>query len=81
MDWQMAFNVLFGVLAAVFGWLARTMFDAVRDLKDDLSNLREEIARDRVHRDDFKEAIREIKAGLERIYDKLDGKADKGGPA
>jgi len=79
MDWQAAFNTIFGIMASAFGWFAKTMFDAVRDLKDDLSNLREEIARDRVHRDDFREAIREIRAGLERIYDKLDAKADKGG--
>lgn len=77
MDWQTAFNVVFGVLAGVFGWLARTVFDAVSQLKDDLSGLREEIARDLVRKDDFRDELREVKAMLERIFDKLDGKADK----
>ena len=78
MDWQDGFNIVLGLLAGVFGWLARTLFDAVSTLKDDLAKLREEIAEDRVHKDDFREAIKEIKTMLERIFDKLDGKVDKG---
>lgn len=71
------FNIVLGILAGVFGWLARTMYDAISALKDDLSSLREEIASDRVHKDDFRDAVKEIKYMLERIFDKLDGKADK----
>jgi len=77
MDWQLAFNIVFGILATTFGWLARTLFDAVSSLKDDLSKLRQDIAAERVHKDDFKDAIRELKQMLERIFDKLDAKADK----
>lgn len=71
------FNIVLGILAGVFGWLARTMYDAISALKDDLSSLREEIADDRVHKDDFRDAIREVKEMLGKIFDKLDGKADK----
>jgi hypothetical protein len=77
MDWQFLFNIAFGLLCAVFGWMSKTLYDAVNALKDDLSKLREEIASDRVHKDDFRDAVKEIKYMLERIFDKLDGKADK----
>lgn len=77
MDWQIAFNIAFGGLCAVLGWIAKTLYDAVNSLKEDLSDLREEIASDRVHKDDFRDAIREVKEMLGKIFDKLDGKADK----
>ena len=49
----------------------------VKDLKTDLSNLRENLPKVYVARDDYKEDIRGIKAMLEKIVDKLDAKADK----
>jgi hypothetical protein len=77
MEWQYLFNLSLGVLAAVFGWLARTLWDAVQELKADLAGLREEIAKDLVRKDDFKEAFRDIKELLSKIFDRLDHKADK----
>jgi len=76
-DWQTMFNAAAGVVAVVFGWLARTLWDAVGKLTADVSLLREEIARDLVRKDDFRDELREVKQMLERIFDKLDGKADK----
>lgn len=77
MDWQIAFNIAAGLLAAIGGWLARSLFDAVGKLTADLSMLREEIARDVVRKDDFRDEIREVKQMLSRIFDKLDAKVDK----
>lgn len=77
MDWQSLINLAIGSAFSIAGWFARSMFAAVSSLKDDLSRLREEIARDLVRKDDFRDELREIKAGLERIYDKLDGKEDR----
>lgn len=77
-DWQMLFNVSAGLVAAAFGWFAKTLWDAIQKLKDDLSNLREEIANDRVHKNDFHAALKELKELLIRIEAKVDGKADKG---
>ena len=75
---QWFFNAGFTLMATVFGWLARQLWDAVGSLKKDLSNLREEIANDRVHKSDFKDLSDAIFRKLDRIEDKLDGKADKG---
>ncbi len=76
-DWQTAFNVVFGLLAGMFGWLARSLWDAVKKLEENLATFREEVASDRVHKDDFRDSMRELKDMFTRIYDKLDGKADK----
>lgn len=77
MEWQVFFNVALGLAASVFGWFARTLWDAVQQLKADMAVLREEIAKDLVRKDDFKDSFREVKEMLTRIFDKLDEKADK----
>jgi len=62
---------------AVTGWFARQLWDTVKELKSDLSKLREEIAKDYIRRDDFKEFASEIRSMFREISDKLDKKADK----
>ena len=77
MESQQVINMFLGVGMTVVGWFAREMWSAVKDLKTDLSNLRENLPKVYVARDDYKEDIRGIKAMLEKIVDKLDAKADK----
>lgn len=77
MDWQTAFNIAGAAAAGLFGWLARTLWDAVGKLTADLSMLREEIARDLVRKDDLRDELRELKAMVGKIFDRLDQKADK----
>jgi hypothetical protein len=68
---------ILGVAQTVLGWFAKTLWDAVQDLKTDLSKLREELAKDYVPKEDFKDSLREIKEMFVFIRDKLDTKADK----
>ncbi len=77
MEWQQVINIALGLGASVFGWFARRLWDAVEQLKSDLSHLREEIANDRVHKTDFKALGDALFKKLDRIEDKLDGKVDK----
>ena len=77
-NYQWLVNAGFTALSTLFGWLARQLWDAVSVLKKDLSSLREEIANERVHKMDFKDLSDAIFRKLDRIEDKLDGKADKG---
>ena len=77
MDLQTVINVGGGVALSVMGWFARELWGAVKSLRDDLSRLREELAKDYVSKDDFKEAVREMKELLLGIDRKLDRKADK----
>jgi hypothetical protein len=59
------------------GWFARELWAAVKELKADLAKLREDLPKEYVARDDYREDIREIKAMLAKIFEKLEGKADK----
>jgi hypothetical protein len=77
MDSQNFLNIAFGVASSVLGWFAREMWSAVKELKADLSKLREELPRTYVVRDDYKDDIREIKEMLTKLFDRLDNKADK----
>jgi len=76
-EYQSIINVFLGAALAVSGWFFRVLWDAVSDLKTDLSKLREEIAKDYVPRNDFKEFATEIRNMFQKISDKLDNKADK----
>lgn len=61
----------------VVGWFARELWAAIKELKTDLAKLREEVIREFVPRQDYREDMRDVKAMLEKIFDRLDGKADK----
>jgi len=73
LDW------VYNAILLVGGYLLRTLWEAVQELKSDLAKLREELPKDYIARDDYREDIREIKALLNKMYEKLDGKADKHG--
>lgn len=77
MDFQTFINVGGGSALTVIGWFARELWGAVKSLREDLSRLREEIAKDYVTKGDFKEAVKEMKELLTSIDNKLDRKADK----
>jgi hypothetical protein len=76
-EYQYLINIALGAAFALGGWFARTLWDAVQELKGDLSNLRVEIAKDYTPRNDFKEFAVEIRTMFQKISDKLDNKADK----
>jgi hypothetical protein len=77
MEYQALINSVVGIAFTVAGWFAREMWSAVKELKSDLSKLREELPKTYVTRDDYRDDLKEIKELLAKIFDKLDGKADK----
>lgn len=77
MEGQTLINVILGSICSVIGWFARELWTAVKELKSDLSKLREQLPHTYVVRDDYREDIREIRDMLGKIFDKLDGKQDK----
>jgi hypothetical protein len=77
MESQYLINVGLGISSAVFGWLARELWTAVKDLKEDLSDLSVELPKTYVTRDDYRSDLKEIKDMLGKIFDRLDNKADK----
>ena len=77
MDNQHLINMFLGIGMTVVGWFARELWAAVKELKSDLAKLREDLPKEYVARDDYREDIREIKAMLAKIFEKLENKADK----
>jgi len=77
MESQHLINVGLGISSAVFGWLARELWTAVKDLKEDLTRLSVELPKTYVTRDDYRADLKEIKDMLGKIFDRLDHKADK----
>lgn len=77
MEMQWVLNTAAGIAFTALGWFAREMWSAVKELKSDLSRLREELPKTYLPKDDFKEGIKEIKDMLSDIYKELRNKADK----
>ena len=77
MELQHVIDVILGIAMSVVGWFARELWSAVKELKADLSKLREDLPKTYVGRDDYREDMRDIKDMLGKIFDKLDNKQDK----
>lgn len=76
-NWQWIINAALGIAFSALGWFARQLWDAVTELKRDLADLRVEIAKDYTPKNDFQQAMSELRGMFEIIRDKLDNKADK----
>jgi len=77
MDSQDLFDAAITLSGAFGGWILTTIWDAIKDLKMEVRELNREVNQDFVRREDFKDSIVEIKEMLNKIFDKLDNKADK----
>jgi hypothetical protein len=77
MDFQTVINLCAGTAVAVFGWFARELWVAVKDLKEDIHKIEVELPSHYLRKDEFAEGMKEIKEMLGKIFDKLDEKADK----
>lgn len=77
LEFQSLVNLGAGALLCVLGWIGKTLWDAVHNLKDDIHRLEIELPSNYVRRDEFAEGFREIRDMLVKIWDKLDGKVDK----
>lgn len=85
---QTMFNWAVGLSGALGGWILKVIWDAILDLKKDIRSLDVKMHEDFVRRDDFKEAVREMKDDMKDgfanvnttlglIFKKLDNKEDK----
>ena len=88
MDWQTVINLILGVALSGIGWFAREIWEQVKSMRKDISAMDVRMHQDFVRRDDFKEAVSELKQdmreGFSEVRDtlklvnaKLDQKSDK----
>jgi hypothetical protein len=77
LDPQTALDIAMAGVMGVLGWFARELWSAVKELRADLSRLREELPKTYVNKEDWREDFKEMRSVLDKIYTKLDAKADK----
>jgi len=69
---QMIFNWAVAAAGALGGWVLKVIWDAIVKLKKDLRNMDTKMHEDFVRRDDFKEAVGEIKQDMKDGFNKID---------
>ena len=70
-------NLIIGAVLSVLGWFARQLWDAVQDLKSDMKQLEVDLPTHYVRKEDLESRLDRIELSLNRIFEKLDHKADK----
>ena len=84
MDWQTIINFCAGGLLTVGGWFARQLWDSVKELKKEVSDMRLHVSESYVKKSDV-ESFRadmdkrfdRIEVLLDKLYERLDQKVDK----
>ena len=85
---QVIFNWIIAACGAMGGWILKVIWDAIVELKKDIQRIDTKMHEDFVRRDDFKDAVNEIKSDMREgfkninttlglIFNKLENKEDK----
>ena len=77
MEWQTMINLIGGAVLAMIGWFARQIWDSVQDLKNDIHQIEVDLPTYYVKRVDIDSRFDKLENILERIFDRLEQKADK----
>jgi chaperonin cofactor prefoldin len=77
METQNLINIIGGTVLSVLGWFARQLWDAVQDLKRDVKSIEVDLPTFYVRKEDLESRLDRLEAALNRIFEKLDNKADK----
>ena len=70
-------NTVITLGAGIFGWIMKTLWDSVRKLEREVSDIEILVAGQYVKRDEFRQDIQRIFEKLDVIEAKIDSKADK----
>lgn len=77
MPYQDLINTAAGAALAAMGWFGRQLWDAVKELRGDLHRIETDLPKSYVMKVDLDRRMEHIEQMFQRIYDKLEGKADK----
>jgi hypothetical protein len=84
MDFQFIINLSGAAALGVMGWFARQLWDSVKELKNDIASIRLHMSENYVKksevdsfRADMDKRFDRIEMLLDRLYEKMDSKADK----
>jgi hypothetical protein len=77
MENQSLFNIVVVAVLACAGWFARQLWDAIQQLKNDLKEIEVDLPTQYVRKVDIESRFDKLESILEKIFDRLDRKADK----
>jgi ribosome maturation protein Sdo1 len=74
---QDVLNWLFAGFGAAVGWILKVVWDAVSDLKHDVKQIERDLPEVYVRKDDFREAVREIRETMKELRTDMKAGFDK----
>lgn len=77
MEFQNIVDTVLLIISGSIGWFAKELWSVLKELKEDLSSLKEDLPRSYVLREDYKQDIKDLKDIMGKIFDKLDNKVDR----
>lgn len=77
METQTIINMGLGVILTVVGWFARQIWETVQRLQSNLHEIEVDLPKNYVQKSDYTETMKRIEIMFERIFDKLEQKADR----
>ena len=84
MDWQIIINIGAGGLLTIGGWFARQLWDSVKELRKEMSDMRLHVSDQYVKKSEVEgfraymdKRFDRIEMLLDKLYERIDGKADK----
>jgi hypothetical protein len=77
MEFQAMFNFIGGAILCAVGWWCKEIWDSLKSLKKDIQAIEVDLPKNYVSKADIESRFDKIDATLERLFDRLDAKADK----
>jgi len=77
MEWQQLINIGASTLLMALGWWCRQIWDSVQALKKDVQKIEIDLPTHYVRKVDIEQRFDRLENILDKIFDKLDNKADK----
>jgi len=77
MEFQPLFNFVGGAILVAVGWWCKEIWNSVKSLKEDIQAIQVDLPKNYVTKKDIETRFDRIDATLERLFDRLDAKADK----
>jgi len=70
-------SAVLGLLAFLASWAFKLIWSSLKEIQNEAAALGKELRTDFARKDDMRDALKDIKDMLSKIFDKLDAKADK----
>jgi hypothetical protein len=77
MDWQIVINIVGGAILSVIGWFARVLWDSVQELRKDIKQIEIHLPSNYVQKNEITIRFDRIEQLLDRLYEKMEQKADR----